>query len=374
MNSKLSGLFLFIALVIVIASVLFTNNLARQLAAEEHHKIEIWAEATRQFIGADENTDINFVSSIIEGNTTIPVYMVDADGNILITRNVPDSTENDRKKALKTVRSLMQEQKPIEVKINDDVTQYIYYDDSSLLKQLYWFPYIEFLIIAIFILIVLFAYRNAQRSEQNRVWVGLSKETAHQLGTPISSLNGWIELLKVQYPDDGNILEMQKDTDRLQIVADRFGKIGSVPELQPENIVDVIDDTINYMKQRTSKHVSYVFTSHSQYIIVSINKPLFQWVIENLCKNAIDAIEGDGKITISIRQNQQKTEIDISDTGKGIERSNQRKIFSPGYTTKQRGWGLGLNLSKRIIEDYHSGKLQLVESKIGIGTTFRITI
>ena len=300
--------------------------------------------------------------------------MVDAEGNILITRNVPDSTENDRKKALKAVKSLMQSQQPIEVKISDDIIQYIYYDDSSLLKQLYWFPYIEFLIIAIFILIVLFAYRNAQRSEQNRVWVGLSKETAHQLGTPISSLNGWIELLKVQYPDDMNIVEMQKDTDRLQIVADRFGKIGSVPELQPENIVEVIEDTISYMKQRTSKHISYVFTSHSQYIIASINKPLFQWVIENLCKNAIDAIEGDGKITISIRQNQQKTEIDISDTGKGIDRSNQRKIFSPGYTTKQRGWGLGLSLSKRIIEDYHQGKLQLVESKTGTGTTFRITI
>lgn len=374
MNTKLSGLFLFIALFIVIASVLFTNNLARQLAAEEHRKIEIWAEATRQFINADEQTDIDFVSSIIEGNTTIPVYMVDVEGNLLITRNVPDSTEHDKQRALKNVKALIQTQEPIQVNISDDITQYIYYDDSSLLKQLYWFPYIEFLIIAIFILIVLYAYRNAQRSEQNRVWVGLSKETAHQLGTPISSLNGWIELLKTQYPDDPNIPEMQKDTDRLRTIADRFGKIGSVPELQPENIVEVIESTISYMKQRTSKQITYLFTSPSNYIIASINKPLFQWVIENLCKNAIDAINGEGKITISIRQNNQKVEINIADTGKGIERANQNKIFSPGFTTKQRGWGLGLSLSKRIVEEYHNGKLQLVESKPNVGTTFRITL
>lgn len=374
MNSKLSGLFLFIALFIVIASVLFTNNLARQLAAEEHRKIAIWAEATRQFISADDDTDIDFVSSIIEENTTIPVYMVDAEGNLLITRNVPDSTDNQRTKALKTVKSLKEKQEPIEVRISDDIVQYIYYDESSLLKQLYWFPYIEFLIIVIFILIVLYAYRNAQKNEQNRLWVGLSRETAHQLGTPISSLNAWIELLKTDYPHDSKIDEMQKDVDRLQTVADRFGKIGSVPDLQPENIVDVISDTIDYMKQRTSKKISYNFTSTSQYIIASINKPLFQWVIENLCKNSIDAINGEGCITISIKQNKQKIEIDVTDTGRGIERSQQSRIFSPGFTTKQRGWGLGLSLSKRIVEEYHNGKLQLVESKQNVGTTFRITI
>jgi len=374
MNSKLSGLFLFIALFIVIASVLFTNNLARQLAAEEHRKIAIWAEATRQFISADDDTDIDFVSSIIEENTTIPVYMVDAEGNLLITRNVPDSTDNQRTKALKTVKSLKEKQEPIEVRISDDIVQYIYYDESSLLKQLYWFPYIEFLIIVIFILIVLYAYRNAQKNEQNRLWVGLSRETAHQLGTPISSLNAWIELLKTDYPHDSKIDEMQKDVDRLQTVADRFGKIGSVPDLQPENIVDVISDTIDYMKQRTSKKISYNFTSTSQYIIASINKPLFQWVIENLCKNSIDAINGEGCITISIKQNKQKIEIDVTDTGRGIERSQQSRIFSPGFTTKQRGWGLGLSLSKRIVEEYHNGKLQLIESKQNVGTTFRITI
>lgn len=374
MNSKLAGLFLFIALFIVIASVLFTNNLARQLADEEHRKVEIWAEATRQFINADENTDIDFVSSIIEGNTTIPVYMVDADGNLIITRNVPDSTAADNARALRNVERLKDSQEPIVVNIDNDLVQYIYYDDSLLLKQLYWFPYIEFLIIAIFVLIVLYAYRSSQREEQNRLWVGLSKETAHQLGTPISSLNGWIELLKTQYPDNEQLPEMQKDIDRLQTVAERFGKVGSVPELQPENIVQVIDSTLGYMKLRTSKNISYVFTSTSQYIIAPINKPLFQWVVENLTKNAIDAIEGEGRITVAVRQNKQKIEIDFSDTGKGIERANQRRIFQPGFTTKQRGWGLGLSLSKRIIEEYHKGRIYLLKSDSATGTTFRITL
>lgn len=374
MNSKLSHIFLLSALFIVVASVLYTNNLANQLADEERKKIEIWAEATRQLISATDSTDINFVSSIIEGNTTIPVYMVDQDTNLILTRNVPDQTEREKEKMKRDLRQLIESQQPIEVIISDDYKQFIYYGDSWLLKQLFWFPYIEFLIITIFILLVLYVYRNAQRAQQNKVWIGLSKETAHQLGTPISSLNAWVELLKANYPEDQLIPEMQKDVDRLQVVAERFGKIGSVPELKPYNIVDVVNRAVSYMKERTTKRILYSVTSDNQQIVVMLNEPLFQWVIENLCKNAIDAIEGEGLITISIKRNGTKTEIDFSDTGKGMTHSQAQQAFNPGFTTKQRGWGLGLSLTKRIIEDYHSGKIIIASTEPNKGTTFKITI
>lgn len=361
---KIGSLVLVLSLVIVAASVLFTNNLARQLAQEEQKNVEVWAEATRQLILADEDTDIDFVTSIIENNTTIPVYMVDEDGKILVCRNVEQPVDDPR-----TLSG------PIELRISPDNVQYIYYDESNLLRQLRYVPYIQFALIFIFIAIAVVMMLTAQRSEQNRVWVGLSKETAHQLGTPISSLNAWQELLSERYPSDELIPQMKTDIDRLHTIADRFSKIGSEPELQETDIVQPLRDTINYMRSRVSKKVEIVAMLPSEECLLMLNVPLFEWVIENLIKNAVDAMSGVGKITIDMQQKEEgEVWIDISDTGKGMDKHTLRRIFQAGFSTKQRGWGLGLPLSKRIIEEYHGGRLFVKSTKPGGGTTFRIVL
>lgn len=361
---KIGSLVLVLSLVIVAASVLFTNNLARQLAQEEQKNVEVWAEATRQLILADEDTDIDFVTSIIENNTTIPVYMVDEDGKILVCRNVEQPVDDPR-----TLSG------PIELRISPDNVQYIYYDESNLLRQLRYVPYIQFALIFIFIAIAVVMMLTAQRSEQNRVWVGLSKETAHQLGTPISSLNAWQELLSERYPNDELIPQMKTDIDRLHTIADRFSKIGSEPELQETDIVQPLRDTINYMRSRVSKKVEIVAMLPSEECLLMLNVPLFEWVIENLIKNAVDAMSGVGKITIDMQQKEEgEVWIDISDTGKGMDKHTLRRIFQAGFSTKQRGWGLGLPLSKRIIEEYHGGRLFVKSTKLGGGTTFRIVL
>lgn len=381
-NNKARTFSLMIAFIIVGGSVMFTNNLANRLADEEQKKIEIWAGATRQLVLADENTDIEFVSSIIENNTTIPVYMTDSEGNLLLSRNVREPKNNVDKFYARRIKRLQSSQTPIEVRISDDIVQYIYYEDSTLLRQLQWFPYVQFGIIFVFIIIVLFALQTAQRSEQNRVWVGLSKETAHQLGTPISSLNGWVELLQMNYPDDRLIPQMRHDVARLQTIAERFSKVGSMPELEKTDVAEVVNETVEYMKHRTSQKVNYTVNTMPEqessespsafYALAS--KPLLGWVIENLCKNAVDAMDGQGSLTITIGSDGDKLNVDISDTGKGIEKSKFKIIFNPGYTSKERGWGLGLSLSKRIIEDYHKGKIFVLRSDPGVGTTLRIRL
>ncbi len=381
-NTRFRTLFLLIALLIVVISVVFTNNIATQLADEERKKIEIWADATRQFILADENTDIDFVSSIIENNTTIPVYMVDSAGNYLLSRNVQEPKQNVGKFYADKIAKLRAMQEPIVVKITDNVYQYIYYEESTLLRQLHYFPYVQFTIIFLFIFIALVVLYTAQRSEQNRVWVGLSKETAHQLGTPISSLLAWQELLQTRYPDDTLLPEMEKDIARLQVIADRFSKIGSEPSLEKTDIIPILHDTIVYMQKRTSSKVEYVMCGigdeehapRTPYY-ARLNTPLFSWVLENLCKNAVDAMEGKkGTTTIALSQSIDKIYIDISDTGKGIRSRDFQRVFDPGFTSKQRGWGLGLSLAKRIVEDYHQGKIVVLRSTIGEGTTFRISL
>lgn len=359
-----------LSLIVVMASVGYTSFLSRKLATEEQKKMAIWAEATRLFIMADEDTDIDFCTSIIEGNTTIPVYMTNSDGQIILSRNAnPKRTNVDGLHG------------PIEVRISDEIIQYIYYDDSTLLHQLRYFPYIQLALIFIFLVIGLFALITSQRSEQNRVWVGLSKETAHQLGTPISSLNGWIELLRVQYPQDSMIPQMQRDIDRLGVIAERFSKVGSAPSLEPTNILPVLQDTIEYMRTRTSDRIHYSLTTLGQVpdestpaMIVSLSRPLFVWVIENLIRNAVDA--GTDSIAIAVSENtgDETLIIDVTDTGRGMSRREQQRAFQPGFTTKKRGWGLGLSLSKRIVEDYHRGKLVIESSEPGRGTTFRILL
>jgi signal transduction histidine kinase len=375
LSNNLYTLILAILLVIVILSVTFTTRLANQFSQEEHRKIELWAEATRQLILADEDDNIDLILSVMEGNTTIPVYMVDSCHHLLLSRNVREPKHNVEAFYQNKINDLRQSQEPIVVKVNEQVIQYIYYEDSTLLRRLYWFPYIQISVIIAFIAIAVIALILAQRSEQNSLWVGLSKETAHQLGTPISSLNAWNELLKASYPDDTLIPQMTEDIRRLQMIAERFSKIGSQPTLDKQAILPIIESAVEYMRVRTSNKITYKLESNTdQHTQVMICRPLFEWVIENLCKNAIDSMEGKGEITLSIHVNDNHIHIDITDTGKGIDRRHFKTIFKPGYTSKKRGWGLGLSLAKRIIEDYHLGKLFVKQSQLNIGTTFRIIL
>jgi len=361
--------------IVVIVSVLYTNYIAKQLAEEERKKMELWAEATKQFIIADENENIDFLLQVMEGNTTIPVYMVDADYHLLMSRNVREPKRNVEEFYVDKIAALRESQQPIKVQISDDIVQYIFYEDSYLLKRLYYFPYIEFSLILTFVIIAIITLLIVQRSEQNSLWVGLSKETAHQLGTPISSLNAWNELLKARYPDDALLPQMDEDIRRLQMIAERFSKIGSQPEVEVHELVPVLQEAANYMRTRTSSKVEYILhTSPAEHYEVKMCVPLFEWVIENLCKNAIDSMEGVGTITISAQTADTKVFIDVTDIGKGIDRHRYKTIFRPGYTSKKRGWGLGLSLSRRIIEDYHHGKLFVKQSQIGVGTTFRIVL
>ncbi len=366
--------FIVIGAAIIIVSTLFTNKLAKSLALEEQKKIEIWAEATRQFILADENTNIDFILSIIEGNTTIPVIIVDEKDQLLHSRNVKEPTNNIDTFYKQKIADLKAKREAIVVNLGN-AKQYIYYDDSLLLKQLYCFPYIQLGVIVIFLLISFFAFSSTKNAEQNRVWVGLSKETAHQLGTPISSLLAWVDLLKARYADDKLITEMSKDVNRLRIIAERFSKIGSAPDLNLVSLNDTLLNAVQYINNRSSQKVEIeCHFNNENPVFVMLNVPLFEWVVENLCKNAIDAMDGIGRIDLYVNHKENDIVIDIQDTGKGIERNKFKTVFSPGFTTKKRGWGLGLSLAKRIIESYHNGKIYVKHSEIGKGTTFRIEL
>ena len=372
-SNNLYTLILSILLIIVAMSVVFTTRLANQFAHEEHRKIELWAEATKQLILADEDDNIDLILSVMEGNTTIPVYMVDSNYQLLLSRNVVEPKHNVEAFYAKKIDHLKESQEPIVVNIDNKIMQYIYYEDSTLLRRLYWFPYVQITVIIAFIAIGVIALIMAQRSERNSLWVGLSKETAHQLGTPISSLNAWNELLKTSYPNDTLLPQMDEDIRRLQMIAERFSKIGSQPTLDKQAILPVVQSAMEYMRVRTSNKITYTLIADTDCQVL-VCKPLFEWVIENLCKNAIDSMEGKGEITLSLTQQENKLHLDITDTGKGIDRRHFKTIFRPGYTSKKRGWGLGLSLAKRIIEDYHRGKLFVKQSQIGVGSTFRITL
>lgn len=374
-NQILKYVFSAVAMLIVIISTFFTNRLAENLAVEETKKIEIWAEATKQLIFADDDTDVNFLLNIIEGNTTIPVIMTDEHDNMLQHRNVKQPKHNEEAFFKEKIAKLKEKRKPIVVKLDEDLVQYIYYDESFLLKQLHIFPFVQFGIIIVFFIIVILAFASTKRAEQNQVWVGLSKETAHQLGTPISSLLAWTELLKLRYQESKLINDMEKDVQRLSIIADRFSKIGSKPDLKPTNIVVSLENAVNYIKNRSSNKVKISLHTPEKFSITTpLNIPLFEWVIENLCKNAIDAMDGSGILDIYINENQKDVIIDVKDNGKGMERKLHKAIFTPGFTTKARGWGLGLSLARRIVEEYHKGKIFVKQSEINVGTTFRIII
>ena len=362
--------------IVVVVSSLVTSHIVEQFEQEEQKKIELWAEATRQFILAGENENIDLLLQVMEGNTTIPVYMVDTNYNLLLSRNVPEPKRNIEQFYAKKINELRATQEPIEVRISNNVMQYIYYEQSSTLQWLSFFPYIQLIVMLALAGLAAIALLMVQRSEKNSLWVGLSKETAHQLGTPISSLNAWNELLKSTYPYDPLLPQMDEDIRRLQMIAERFSKIGSQPTLEERELVPIIQSAMEYMRARTSSQIEYRLEVRGERLetMAMLCAPLFEWVIENICKNAIDSMEGKGSITICVHNADNRLYIDITDTGKGIDRRKFKRIFQPGYTSKKRGWGLGLSLSKRIIENYHRGKLFVKQSQLGVGTTFRIVI
>lgn len=369
------------AILIAIASLVISHFLTRDLEEEERNKVGVWAEAMRSLNNADENTDLNLVLKVINENHTIPIIVMDSRQQVQTFRNVDmkaRSREDSLRESTSIGRQLLKAGRYIRIQLDDSAkTDYIdvCYDDSNMLRRLELYPFVQLGVVLIFVVIAIFALLTSKQAEQNKVWVGLSKETAHQLGTPISSLMAWTEMLKENYPEDELLPEMDKDVKRLQLIADRFSKIGSLPEPIPTSLNEVMDHVIDYMDRRTSKRVRMLKDFPDHDIIVNLNASLFEWVIENLAKNAVDAMGGEqGLIVLHVEEAGNKAVIEVSDTGKGIRKKDLGNVFRPGFTTKQRGWGLGLSLAKRIVEEYHKGRIYVKSSEMGKGTTFRIEL
>ena len=378
---KIKSILIFVAIVLAIGSLLVSNYLIRDLEKEERNRMEVWAEAMRSLNTADENTDLNLVLKVINGNHTIPVIVVDKEGVVLSCRNLNKSfrSEKDSLSYVVSQAALYRaDGKEIRIDIPKEYDKDDYiaicYDESIILRRLAVYPYVQLGVVCIFVIISIFALFAATKAEQNKVWVGLSKETAHQLGTPISSLMAWSEVLKEMYPSEPLIPEMEKDVKRLERIAERFSKIGSISEPKPENVLEVLNRVVVYMEKRTSKKVRISTHFPDGPIIANLISSLFEWVAENLFKNAVDAMGGAGDIDVFVDESDDIVCIEVADTGKGIPKSKFQSVFKPGYTTKERGWGLGLSLAKRIVEEYHKGKIFVKDSELGVGTTFRIEI
>lgn len=373
-----------VALVIAAASLFVSHRLTTELMHEERGKMEVWAEAMRSLTAADEKTDLTLVLKVINSNHTIPVIVTDAQGHTLAHRNLqPEPSGSDSLQTLGEVLARLKQQgecmrMPLTPTSAAGASQpdvlYIYYEESVMLRRLSWYPYVQLAVVSLFGLLALLTLLAYKRAEQNRVWVGLSRETAHQLGTPISSLMAWSEVLRESYPDDALLPEMDKDIQRLQLIADRFNKIGSAPELETVDLRQVAERLVTYLRRRTSHKVHITFTDAPHPLPARVNAPLFEWVLENLCKNAVDAMQGEGNIHITLSATARGAHIEVSDTGKGIPRKHFKQVFKPGFTTKRRGWGLGLSLAKRIIEEYHHGTIYVKDSELGRGTTFAIDL
>lgn len=379
-----------VSIVVVGIFLYYSDSLVKDLSSQERDRMQIWADATREIVNVsvEEEPDpamMDFLLSIIEENRNIPVLLTDSDGNILMHRNFTLPQEADSlspftlsQRNMEFLKSKYEKLRGgtnmIEIDMGEAGKQYLYYEDSRILRALNYYPYIQVLVLMAFILIVYYAVSSTKRAEQNKVWVGLSKETAHQLGTPISSLMAWMELLKDLGVDAETVSEMNKDVTRLSTIASRFSKIGSKPAMQREDLNDLARKCTDYMKTRISKRISLTFISGEEPVYVMASSPLAEWVMENLIKNAVDAMDGDGSITVTVSSDKDNGVIDVTDTGKGISKKNQKNIFSPGFTTKSRGWGLGLTLARRIVEEYHGGRIYVRNSELGVGTTFTIEI
>jgi len=376
-HKRIWKLFLLIgAITIGFFTLVYTDDLTNELKEEERKSVEIWIQAIKQItqsgVGEDE---LGLTLEVISQNTTIPIIIIEADSSINSHRNIALPKGREAEVLQKQLEALMSKGEPLIIDLGGDELQYLYYDDSVLIKKLEWFPIVQLSIVALFIFIAYVAFNGARKAEQDQVWVGMSKETAHQLGTPTSSLLGWVDLLKLKEENNEIANELEKDVERLQVITDRFSKIGSKPELTEQPIVLAIEEIIIYLRRRMASNIKIdLDVGDVPYLMVNMNRVLFQWVIENICKNAVDAIKGEGRIKIKILPQNGHVHIDVVDTGKGLQRKQFKTIFKPGYTTKLRGWGLGLSLAKRIVEGYHGGKIFVKDSEIDKGTTFRITL
>jgi signal transduction histidine kinase len=361
--------------IIGITSLLYTNQLVKKMAREERKKAEMLAEAWTQIVNSSvDDNNLEFYAGVIEGNETIPVIVTDTLNNILITRNLDSVKLEKPRYVARKLKKMKEHAEPIIISLSPTEKQYLYYSKSILLTQLLYYPYIQLAVVFLFILVAYFAFRTSRKFEQNQVWVGLSKETAHQLGTPISSLMAWLEMMRIRNGDKEMLTELEKDVKRLEKITERFSKIGSKPVLVKENILAVIDTAVNYIKTRSSDKIRFSLKVPSGEISVPLNVALFEWVIENLCKNAIDALHGEGEIEIALSDYTQVIYIDIRDTGRGIPKTMFQTIFRPGFTTKKKGWGLGLSLAKRIVEEYHDGKIFVHQSEMNKGSVIRIVL
>ena len=364
-----------VAAMIAVASLFVSNGFVDRLKLEEKNKMQVWASAMGSLINADVDEDVKLELQIISSNKTIPVILTDDKGSIIQENNISIPANADSLAVLmERVADMRKKGNIIPIYMAGVGEQYVCYDDSNILIMLSYYPYILLGVVLVFLIICVVAVVSSKRAEQNRVWVGLSKETDHQLGTPISSLMAWVEVLKDKYPADELLPDMQHDVERLQRVAERFSKIGSNPEHTTEDLVSVIEGAVEYVKRRSPSKVEYVVEFPKRPLLVRMNAPLVEWVIENLCKNAVDAMGGSGVITVSVSHDEHNAYIELSDTGKGSPKSMRRRVFEPGFTTKKRGWGLGLSLAKRIMEEYHKGKIFVKKSSVGKGATFRLEL
>ena len=368
-------LLLILALLISAGSLWYTNRLVIKLQEEEKKKIEIWAKATGSLSSTTVDTDVQFQLEIIQNNSTIPAILTNSNNEKQSSINIDYLKSLDPNYIKEQIAEMKAQHNPIEITFADNQKNYIYYKDSIILTQLKYYPYFQLLVIALFLFVSYLAFSTSRKAEQNQVWVGMAKETAHQLGTPLSSLIAWLEIIKGKSPDDEFVIELEKDVQRLSTITDRFSKIGSAPALKKENLTTVIENAIGYIRTRSSSKVIFSLENAQQYDVEApLNIALFDWVLENIFKNAIDAMSGEGNIHVKITDQQQFAYIDISDTGKGIPKSKYKDVFKPGFTSKSRGWGLGLSLSKRIVEEYHEGQIFVKSSELNKGTTFRIVL
>ncbi len=362
-------------MIIGIASLFYTNQLVKKMAREERKKAEMLAEVWKRIVNSNaDDPNLDFYAGVIEDNENIPVIVTDSLNNILFTRNLDSARMEKPRYVDRKLKTLKEHADPIVIVLSPQEKQYLYYSRSMLLIRLLYYPYIQLGVVMLFILVAYFAFRTSRRYEQNQVWVGMSKETAHQLGTPISSLMAWLEMMRIRKGDKEMLTELEKDVKRLEKITERFSKIGSKPVLVKENILNVIETAVNYIRTRSSDKIRFSLKVPSEAITVPLNTALFEWVIENLCKNAIDALHGEGEIEITLSDFNQVVYLDIRDTGKGIPKSMFQTIFRPGFTTKQKGWGLGLSLAKRIVEEYHDGRIFVHQSEMNKGSVIRIVL
>nr|WP_315141965.1 HAMP domain-containing sensor histidine kinase [uncultured Flavobacterium sp.] len=339
---------------------------------EERLKMNLWANAQKTLINAGENTDVELPLQIFSNNTSIPIIVTEND-SIINTVNIEESVVKDKRLAIAFLNNLKNENDPIVIEYAPGKSQNLYYGNSALLNKLKYYPIALLLIIVLFGALVYNFYRSTKMATQNKLWAGMAKETAHQIGTPLSSLIGWVELLKAENVDESTTLEIEKDIDRLQTITDRFSKIGSEPKLEPKDIIAETFQSYDYLQSRFSKQVEFSYRAPEHPIMVSLNPTLHSWTIENLVKNAIDAMKGKGKLILEVVQEGDYVKINVSDTGGGIQKKEFKTVFEPGFTTKKRGWGLGLSLTKRIVEEYHKGTIKVLNSEIGKGTTMQIS-